>query len=69
MLKVLKTEDWNEFIIRAEGPRIQIWLNGFQTIDYKEEGDNIAPTGVICLQIHGGFPAEAWYKELEIIEL
>jgi hypothetical protein len=62
-------EDWNEFVIRAEGPRIQIWLNGYPTVDYTETKENIDQTGKICLQIHSGPPAEAWYKDIEIEEL
>lgn len=68
MQKVLKIEDWNEFVIRAEGNRIQIWLNGHQTVDYMET-EKVATTGQICLQIHGGPPSEAWYKDIEIKEL
>ena len=64
----LKTDDWNDFIIRCEGRRIQIWLNGYQTVDYKEAED-IARTGVIALQIHGGKPAVASYKDILIKEL
>ncbi len=67
--KVLKENDWNQFIIRAEGPRIQIWLNGFQTVDYVEQVKDIDEEGIICLQIHSGPPAEAWYKDIEIKEL
>ena len=66
MMKVYKPEDWNEFVIRAEGSRIQIWLNGFQTIDFTEDDPSVFKTGVICLQIHGGAPAEAWYKDVEL---
>ncbi len=69
MLKVYKPDDWNDFIIRAEGARIQIWLNGFQTVDYTEDDPSVFETGVICLQIHGGKPAEAWYKDVEIKQL
>ncbi|MBK8504950.1 MAG: DUF1080 domain-containing protein [Saprospiraceae bacterium] len=67
--KAFKKGDWNEFVIKAEGPRIQIWLNGYQTIDYTETEENINQTGSICLQIHSGPPAEAWYKDIEIKEL
>ncbi len=67
--QVLKINGWNEFIIRAEGPHIQIWLNGYQTVDYTELTADIAPEGNICLQIHGGPPAEAWYRDIEIREL
>ncbi|MCB0668136.1 MAG: DUF1080 domain-containing protein [Saprospiraceae bacterium] len=61
--------EWNEFIIRAEGPHIQIWLNGQQTVDYWEKQENISEEGIICLQIHSGPAAEAWYKDIEIREM
>ena len=67
--KVLKKEDWNEFVIRCEGNRIQIWLNGLQTIDYTEEDEKIPQTGIIAVQIHGGAPAEARYRNIRIREL
>lgn len=67
--QAFKPGDWNEFLIRAEGKRIQIWLNGVQTVDYLETADNIAEEGIICLQIHSGPPAEARYKDIEIMEL
>ena len=62
-------DNWNEFVIRAEGTRIRIWLNGYQTVDYKEQEQNINQSGKICLQIHSGPPAEAWYKDIVITEL
>lgn len=63
--RVLQPDDWNKLVVRAEGPRIQIWLNDFQTLDYTERS-HIPQTGVICLQIHGGAPAEAWYKDITL---
>jgi hypothetical protein len=67
--EVFKKGDWNEFRIQCIGPRVQIWLNGLQTVDYTEMDDQIARSGVIGLQVHGGKPAEAWYKEIRIVEL
>jgi hypothetical protein len=67
--KVLKREDWNDYRIRCEGKRIQLWINGLQTVDYTEEDDTIEQTGLIGLQIHSGPPGEAWYKDIEIEEL
>lgn len=69
VMKVVKIDDWNEYVVRAEGPRIRFWLNGLQTIDYTETDDAIDRSGVIAVQIHGGPPSEAWYKDLEITEL
>ncbi len=67
--KVLKRNDWNEYVIRCEGKRVQLSLNGLQTVDYLEPDDSIEQSGVICLQIHGGPPSEAWYKDVSIEEL
>lgn len=66
---VLKRNDWNVYQIRCEGPRIQLWINGLQTVDYTEAETAIERSGVIALQIHGGPPAEASYKEITIEEL
>jgi hypothetical protein len=66
VLKAFKQNEWNDFKIRCQGPRIQIWLNGQQTVDNTEKEDNIDRVGKIALQIHGGKPAEAWYKDVKI---
>lgn len=64
--KVLRRGEWNEYVIRCEGPRIQLWINGLQTVDYTEEDASIPRDGVIGLQIHSGPPSEAWYKDITI---
>ena len=67
---VLKKDDWNTYRIRCEGPRIQLWLNGVQTVDYTETDPEIAKEdGHIAVQIHGGAKAEAWFKDIQIEEL
>jgi len=37
-----------------------------KTVDYTEGDAKIARTGIIGLQIHGGPPTEAWYKDITI---
>lgn len=64
--EVVRAGDWNDYVIRCEGKRIQLWLNGFQTVDYTEPDDAISQSGVIGLQIHGGPPSEAWYRNIRI---
>ena len=61
--------EWNDYRIRAEGKRIQIWLNGVQTVDYTEAEPNIDLTGIIAVQIHGGATSIVRYKDLMIEEL
>ena len=67
--KAVKTGKWNDFVIRCEGPHIQIWVNKVQTVDYTEKEQDIATSGVIALQIHSGPLAEAWYRNIRIREL
>ena len=67
--KTLKTDDWNEYVIRCEGPRIQLWLNGVKTVDFTETEPGIQQSGQIAVQIHGGAKAVASYKDVVIEEL
>jgi len=62
-------DGFNDYRIRCEGRRIQLWINGRQTVDYTEPDESIEQTGLIGLQIHGGPPTEAWYKDIRIKEL
>jgi hypothetical protein len=64
--KIVKPADWNDYRIRCQGDRIQLWVNGQQTVDYREADAEVARSGVIGLQIHGGPPGEAWYKDIFI---
>jgi len=64
---LIHQDDWNAMRVICEGPRIQIFINGRQTIDYLEADDSIPQTGIIGLQIHSGKPAEAWYRNPRIL--
>lgn len=64
--RLLKKDDWNQFRVICRGARIQIYLNGEKTVDYTETDPSIPRYGVIGLQIHGGQPSEAWYRNLRI---
>lgn len=67
--KVLKRDDWNEYAIRCEGKCIRLSINGLQTVDYTEADAEIEQRGLIGLQIHGGPPSEAWYKDVTLTEI
>ena len=62
----LKKDDWNDLTVRADKNKIQIMLNGHETVLYQEDDPTIAPSGVIGLQIHSGAPTEAWYRNIRI---
>lgn len=67
--RLVKPDDWNDYIIRCEGPHIRLWLNGVLTVDYTEDDKSIPLKGLIGLQIHGGGKAEAAYKDITIESL
>jgi hypothetical protein len=67
--KIVKYDDWNDYVIRAEGPRIRLWLNGTLTVDYTEQDEKIERTGIIGLQVHGGAKAKVYYKNITVEEL
>jgi Domain of Unknown Function (DUF1080) len=64
--EILKPGDWNDYEIRAEGPRIRLSINGRQTVDYTEPDPKIPRDGLIGLQVHGGGKVETWYKDITI---
>jgi hypothetical protein len=69
MKQVVKPSEWNDYVIRAVGTRIQLSINAVQTVDYVENDPAIESRGVICPQIHAGPPGEAWYKDITIVDL
>jgi hypothetical protein len=69
MKGVIKEGAWNDYTIRAEGPRVRLSINGVQTVDYVEADPAIPASGLICVQIHSGPPSEAWYRDITLAEL
>lgn len=61
--------DWNEYRIRAEGPRIRTWINGVPALDYREADPRIPLDGRIGLQAHGGGKVLVEFKDLAILPL
>lgn len=65
----IRKNDWNDYEIHAEGGRIQLFINGHQTVDYTEPDAAIPQFGLIGFQIHGGGKAEVAIKDVFIEEL
>ena len=59
---------WNEVHILANGPDIEIRINGTTTATFTEKGD-VPAEGCICLQAHAGDPYEVWYKDIGLNQL
>jgi len=67
--KAIDVFGWNEYRIRAEGPRIQTWINGVYCMDYTEADPNIALDGHIAPQVHSGGVCLVQVKDVTIEEL
>ena len=62
----VKPDDWNEYRIRAEGPRIRSWINGVAAVDYRESDPGIPLDGQIGFQVHGGGEALVEVKDVVV---
>lgn len=62
-------DGWQSYRIRAVGDRVQLWLNGIQTVDYTETDDSVWRKGCIALQIHGNMVGTIAYRNIEIKDL
>ena len=69
IVKVYRQNEWNEMVVKCQGNHIQIWLNGYQTVDYTEEDDTIPKKGIIGFQLHAGAPTEVRYRNIKLTEL
>jgi hypothetical protein len=62
----LAENGWNEYVIRCQGPRIRLAINGVEMADYTEPDQTIPQRGRIGLQIHGGFIGQIRYRDIQI---
>ena len=69
VLKWIKINDWNDYVVHADKRRIRLYINGKQSVDYTEPDTSIPQTGLIGFQIHGGGAAQVSFKDITIEEL
>jgi len=68
--KLFKLDDWNDVIIKANGNRIQHYLNGKLILDFTDEHPTLAhDSGVLALQLHAGKPMWAEFKNIRFKSL
>jgi uncharacterized protein (TIGR03067 family) len=66
----IKNEDWNDYVIIANGNHLQHFINGQQTIDVVDEQEaKAAKSGVLALQIHVGPPMTVQFRDIRIKKL
>ena len=62
----LRRSDWNKYKIKCEGDHLQIWVNGIQTTNLK---DNTDSNGYIAIQHHGEKGQVYRFRNLRLLEL
>ena len=64
---LMKVDDWNDVVIRAEGNHIRHYLNGRLILDFTDNDPKRALSkGVLALQLHGGKPMWAEYRNIRL---
>ncbi|MFM7109357.1 MAG: DUF1080 domain-containing protein [Planctomycetaceae bacterium] len=68
--ELMRLDDWNDVVIRAEGNRVRHWLNGRLILDFTDNDPKLALTkGVIALQLHAGAPMWAEFRDIRLKKL
>jgi len=64
----IKDEDWNDYVVIAQGNHFQHFINGVQTIDVvdEREGGKSVKEGILALQLHAGDPMTVQFKDIRI---
>jgi len=61
-------DGWHEYVIRCQGPRTRLSINGVETVDHTETDEAIPLSGMIALQIHGQLVGTVRYRNIRIRE-
>jgi hypothetical protein len=65
----LKPFGWNDYLIRAKGPVLTLFINGIQTVEYIEKDAKIPAKGRFALQLHSGGICRIEYKDITVTPL
>ena len=70
LANLVRLDDWNDVIIRAEGNHIRHWLNGRQVLDFTDKAPQFALTkGIVALQLHAGVPMWTEFRDIRLKRL
>jgi hypothetical protein len=64
--KAIKHEDWNEYVVTANGPHMVHKINGNVTSEVVDEDKAAVKSGVLALQVHVGPPMTVQFKDIKI---
>jgi hypothetical protein len=67
IMKAIKKNDWNDYVITAQGNHIVQKINGVTTVDVTDnQSDKAAKEGILALQIHAGPPMTVQFKDIKL---
>jgi hypothetical protein len=70
IVKAIKKEDWNDYVIIAKGNHLIHKIDGLQTAEVIDnQKDKAKSSGILALQLHAGPPMKVQFKDIEIKEL
>ncbi|MEZ6126171.1 MAG: family 16 glycoside hydrolase [Planctomycetaceae bacterium] len=66
----IKHEDWNSYVIKAEGFHFTHQINGVTTIDCTDNDQmERRPSGILALQLHAGPPMKVQFRNIRVKHL
>lgn len=66
----IRANDWNDYVIIADGNHLMHFINGRMTIEViDEQPAKAAKSGVLALQIHAGPPMQVQFKDIVLKRL
>ncbi len=65
--KAIKKDDWNEYVVIAQGNHLQHFINGVQTVEvFDDTASKRLTSGILALQLHAGEPMTIQFKNIRI---
>jgi len=67
--RILNKQGWNSYIIRCQGNRHELYINGVKTTEFVEKDPLIPAKGVIAVQLHSGGVARIEIRDITLTVL
>ncbi len=64
LLAVVKTNDWNDYMVLAKGGHVSLAINGTQMCELDERDPKRLVRGWLALQVHTGPPMRVQFKDI-----
>jgi hypothetical protein len=68
--KLIKSDDWNKYVVEAIGPRMRHKINGkLMSVVIDRDAKNAVKEGVLALQVHAGPPMTVRFRNFHLEEV